>query len=145
MTGWLEVLVLTGSGLTAGVLFAVAISVVPMFLALPPADYVAVHRLVGRHFDRVMPPVVLLSALGGLVLAGRTGELAHLAAALCLAGVSAVSQLGNVPINRRVKSLAGQQLPVRWVDPRRRWRGWHLLRTGLAVLALLLNAYAVAH
>ncbi|WP_280634814.1 hypothetical protein [Streptomyces oryzae] len=34
-------------------------------------------------------------------------------------------------------------LPDDWEDPRPLWRCWHLLRTALALVALLLNAAAV--
>jgi hypothetical protein len=105
----LSVLLLFCSGLTAGVLFAVALSVVPAFLAMPADRYVQAHKLIGRYFDRVMPPTVGIAALTGIVLALSTADgvarsLFLLGAALHL-GVSVVSQFGNVPINRRVKAL----------------------------------------
>ncbi|MBO0866946.1 MAG: DUF1772 domain-containing protein [Micromonosporaceae bacterium] len=132
------------SGVTAGVLFAVALSVVPAFLALEPAQYVQTHQLVGRRFDRVMPPAVLSSVLLATGLAAATGQpLYGLGAALSL-GVSLVSQFGNVPINRRVKKLDPSAIPADWSDPRLRWRRWHHLRTSSALLALLANAAATA-
>lgn len=146
MTVVLSVLVLVGSGLLAGVLFAVALSVVPAFLAMPPAGYVEVHQLIGRHFDRVMPPLVLTCTAADLVLAFSAGSqyraLFAVAAGL-QAGVSAISQFGNVPINRSVKRLSPSNLPADWHDPRRRWRAWHLARTCLALLACLANVCAV--
>ncbi|UNO40757.1 DUF1772 domain-containing protein [Streptomyces sp. MST-110588] len=145
MTPLISIAVLVGCGVVAGVLFAVALSVVPAFLAMPPADYVRTHQLVGRHFDKVMPPLVLCSVAADIALAvqdaGTRGL--YLAGALLLAGVSVVSQFGNVPINRKVKALTPTRLPDDWQDPRPRWRGLHLLRTALAVLAALANACAV--
>jgi hypothetical protein len=35
-------------------------------------------------------------------------------------------------------------VPGDWADPRARWRGWHLLRTGCALTALAVNGAAVA-
>jgi Domain of unknown function (DUF1772) len=127
-------------------LLAVALGVVPAFLALPPERYVEVHQLVGRHFDHVMPPTVIAATVTGLALAARTEipvvRLLFAAAAVLHIGVSVVSQFGNVPINRRVKRLTPQDVPVNWDDPRRLWRAWHLLRTCLAGVALAMNACA---
>ncbi|MDQ7803504.1 DUF1772 domain-containing protein [Amycolatopsis sp. A133] len=136
----LSVLAIVGSGLTAGVLFCVALSVVPLFFALPPEEYLVTHRLIGRHFDPAMPVIVLVSAaadLGLAVLAPAT-RWWHVFAALLLLGVSAVSHFGNVPLNRLVRR--GGDVPADWSDPRRRWRALNLVRTVLAVLALIVNA-----
>ncbi|GHH72130.1 hypothetical protein GCM10017673_26730 [Streptosporangium violaceochromogenes] len=139
---------LVGSGLTAGVLFCVALSVVPALRALPPDRYVQTHKLLGRHYDPTMPLIVLTTAVADVLLAVVTSStgprsLFVIAAALML-GVSAVSHLCNVPINRRVKALNPAAIPEDWMDPRPLWRRWHLLRTALAVLALIVNAVAVA-
>ena len=136
--------VVLGSGVTAGVLFCVALSLVPAFGALPPREYVRAHRLFGRYFDRVMPPIVVTTtAVAVLVAVLRWGEPAGTAAmgcAIALFGVSLVSQFANVPINRRVKRLDADALDGGWRDERPAWRRWHLTRTGLSLLALLLAA-----
>jgi uncharacterized membrane protein len=143
----LSVALLFCTGVTAGVLFAVALSVVPAFLALPPDRYVQAHKLIGRYFDRVMPPTVAGATVIGVVLALSTADtlvrgLFALGAVLLL-GVSVVSQFGNVPINRRVKALPAGTVPEDWADPRRRWQVWHGLRTAFALIALLVNGSAV--
>lgn len=144
----LGVTVLTGSGLTAGVLFAVALSVVPAFRAMHPERYVETHKLIGRRFDQVMPPMVLVWTVSDLVLAFLTPDPAArvllLTAAAAGCGVAAVSQLGNVPINRRVKAVPAGPVPSDWDDPRARWRVLHLVRTCSAVLALITNAGAAS-
>ncbi len=144
----LTVAAVTGAGLTAGVLFCVAISLVPGFLALPAAGYVEAHKLFGRYFDRIMPPIVVTTTVLTVVLAVRDepggSRPLFIAAALSLLGVSLVSQLGNVPINRAVKSLTPERVTPGWRDPRPVWRNWHLLRTVLALLALVLSALAGA-
>ena len=144
----LGVAVLLGSGITAGVLFAVALSVLPALFAMETGTYVYAHKLLGRNWDPTMPAVVLSSTLLDVLLAvlahGPAQPLAAVAAVLMLS-VSAVSHLANVPINRRVKAVEDpERLPADWEDPRPLWRRWHLLRTGLAVTALLVNAAAVA-
>ncbi|WP_326808812.1 MULTISPECIES: DUF1772 domain-containing protein [unclassified Streptomyces] len=141
--------VLLGSGVTAGVLFAVALSVLPALFAMPTGTYVYAHKLLGRNWDPTMPVVVLSStglAVALAVVADGVGARTLFAvASVLLLGVSAVSHLANVPINRRVKAVEDPEvLPADWEDPRPLWRRWHLLRTVLAVLALLLNAVGVA-
>lgn len=145
----LGVAVLLGSGVTAGVLFAVALSVLPALFAMPTATYVYAHKLLGRNWDPTMPVVVLSSTALAAVLAfvadGTGPRVLFALAAVLLLGVSAVSHLANVPINRRVKAVTDpEMLPPDWTDPRPLWRRWHLLRTGLALAALVVNAVAVA-
>ncbi|WP_306212622.1 anthrone oxygenase family protein [Actinoplanes sp. RD1] len=143
----LSVLVLLGSGLTAGVLFAVALSVMPALRAMPADRYVYTHKLIGRHWDPTMPVIVLGSsglAVTLAVLGSGTARALYATAAVLLLGVSVVSHLCNVPINRRVKAVDPAAVPADWQDPRRLWRDWNLVRTGLAVLALLVLGTATA-
>lgn len=147
MTGLLGVAALLGGGITAGVLFAVALSVVPALFAMETGTYVYAHGLLGRNWDPTMPVIVLGSALANGVLAGLTDGAARVlfvVAVVLLLGVSGVSHLCNVPINRRVKAVTDPAaLPADWEDPRPLWRRWHLLRTALAVVALAVTAAAV--
>ncbi|CAM5403353.1 DUF1772 domain-containing protein [Streptomyces pseudogriseolus] len=145
--GGLGVAALLGAGVTAGVLFAVALSVLPALFAMETGTYVYAHQLLGRNWDPTMPVIVLSSTLADTVLAvvgeGAPRVLFAVAAVLLL-GVSGVSHLCNVPINRRVKSVTDPgRLPADWQDPRPLWRRWHLLRTTLAVCALALTAAGV--
>jgi uncharacterized membrane protein len=143
----LRVVVLLGSGVLAGVLFAVALSVLPGLSAMPPDRYVYAHRLIGRNWDPTMPVIVLTSALVDLALMTLAPSVTVAAlcagAAVLLIGVAVVSHFCNVPINRQVKALDPGRLPLDWRDPRPLWRRWHALRTVLAILALLTNAVAV--
>ncbi|GHE55426.1 anthrone oxygenase family protein [Streptomyces capitiformicae] len=147
MTGLLGIAALLGGGITAGVLFAVALSVVPALFAMDTGTYVHAHRLLGRNWDPTMPVIVLSSVLVNGVLAVLTDGTARVLFAVSvvlLLGVSGVSHLCNVPINRRVKAVTDPgSLPADWEDPRPLWRRWHLLRTALAVAALLVTASAV--
>jgi uncharacterized membrane protein len=87
-----------------------------------------------------MPVIVLGSTALALVLVflapDRTARVLYAVAAVLLLGVSGVSHLCNVPINRRVKNLDPAAVPADWQDPRRLWRNWNLLRTALAFSAL---------
>ncbi|OXM62288.1 hypothetical protein CF166_33015 [Amycolatopsis sp. KNN50.9b] len=147
MAGLLAAVVLVGSGLVAGVLFAVALSVLPALLAMPADRYVYTHQLIGRRWDPTMPIIVLSSTLLDVVLALVVHQPAPVilfaVAAVVLLGVSVVSHFCNVPINRAVKSMDPGEIPDGWRDPRPLWRRWHLLRTLLALIGVALNAVAV--
>ncbi|MFJ9894827.1 anthrone oxygenase family protein [Streptomyces sp. NPDC091280] len=139
-------LVLLGTGVVAGVLFAVAISVVPALIAMTPDRYVDTHRLLGRRYDRIMPFVVTGSTaidVGFAVRAHGGPRLLFALAALFMAGVAVVSQTRNVPMNRQVKQTRPEDLGPGWRDPRPAWRGWHLVRTCCAFMGCALSAAAV--
>ncbi|ALG10906.1 DUF1772 domain-containing protein [Kibdelosporangium phytohabitans] len=143
----LGVLAVLGSGVTAGVLFAVALSVLPALFRMPPDRYVYSHKLIGRNWDPTMPLIVLGSTALDIALVflvpGGTPRLIAVVGAVLMLGVSAVSHLCNVPINRQVKKTDPANVPVDWRDPRPLWRRWHLLRTVLAIVGLLCNAVLV--
>jgi uncharacterized membrane protein len=137
---------LIGSGTVAGVLFAVALSMVPALMAMSPDRYVHAHILLGRNWDPTMPLIVLAATAADLALVAAAPSQQRLlfgAAASSLIGVSVVSHLCNVPINRRMRALDPENIPADWEDPRPAWRRWHLLRTVLAMIALVLNSVAV--
>jgi uncharacterized membrane protein len=143
----LSTLMLLGSGTVAGVLFAVAISTVPALAAMTPDRYVYVHGLLGRNWDPTMPLIVLSTIALDTALAvlapGARPRALIVGAAVCLAGVAAVSHLCNVPINKRVHRTDPRAIPPGWHDPRPEWRHWHLLRTTLSMLALAANGLAI--
>lgn len=143
----LGITALLGSGLVAGVLFAVALSVMPALIAMPADHYVEAHQLLGRHYDPIMPILVGTSTMADVALAvlAQTAWMRMLFAgsALLLLGVMVISQTRLVPINRRVGELDPNVIPHGWDDPRLRWRNWHLVRTTFALLALVMNAAAI--
>jgi uncharacterized membrane protein len=145
----LELLALLATGTSAGVLFAVALSVVPAFIAMPPERYVYTHRMLGRNWDPTMPAIVGSGASANLALAilavGDGTRALFAVAAILMLGVSAVSHLCNVPINRTVRVTDPDRMPGDWRDPRPLWRRWHLLRTVLAFGALVADGLSLAH
>ena len=143
----LAVAAVLGSGMAAGVLFAVALSVLPALLAMPPDRYVYTHQMLGRYWDPTMPIIVLGSLVSNIVLAALApagpARVLVIAAAALLLGVSVVSHFCNVPINRKITELDPHQLPGQWRDPRPLWRRWHLLRTAFAVIAFTASSVAL--
>lgn len=142
----LAILVVVSSGVVAGVLFAVALSVLPALFAMPTDRYIYTHKLIGRNWDPTMPIIVLTSTVVDILLAifaPASTRALFVVGAVLLLGVSVVSHYCNVPINRRVKVIDPANIPADWRDPRPLWRRFHILRTSLAVLAVGVNAVAL--
>lgn len=147
VTQLLGVVQLVLCGVVAGVFVSVALSAVPAFAVLPPDRYVEVHRLLGKGYHPAMPVIVNVATGLDLVLAVLATSPARTAlfvtGLVLLIGTQCVSHLRNVPINRTLAGLDVSRLPEDWVDPRARWRGWHYLRTALALCAVTVNAAAL--
>ncbi|MFH8788935.1 DUF1772 domain-containing protein [Streptomyces roseoverticillatus] len=149
MTQILLPLALIGSGMAAGGLMIASLGGAPLLLSLPADRYVPVHQFLVTRFDPFMPICMVTAMLTDTALAALSRDAtrvpAGVAAALLL-GAIVVSLAKNVPINKWVGSLEPGVVPPDWerVDPRARWRNWNLVRTGLAVTALLANATAAA-
>ncbi|GAA3732075.1 putative membrane protein [Spinactinospora alkalitolerans] len=136
-----------GTGIVAGVFFAVAVSVLPALAAMEPGRYIVTHRALGKGYHPHMPLIVTVALLADATLVFLApvpaARLLFAVAGVCLVGVQVVSQFGNVPINRRVGRTPTDPVPEEWDDPRPLWRRWHTLRTVFAVLALLATGCAI--
>jgi uncharacterized membrane protein len=142
-------LAVLAGGLAAGGLMISALGGAPMLLALPVDSYLPVHKLLVGRFDPFMPICIVSALLSDVALAvsaptGVTHTLAAAGAVLYLC-VMSVSLTKNVPINRWIATLDPAHPPADWhrIDPRVKWRNWNLVRTTLAVLALIVNVAAV--
>lgn len=143
-------LALLGSGLAAGGLMISSLGGAPLLLILPTDQYVPVHQFLVTRFDPFMPISLCGALIADAVLAftaatGAAQVLGGAAAALLVSAV-VVSLTKNVPINKWVSHLDPSALPENFehLDPRVRWRNWNLVRTVLAVTALLVNVSMVA-
>ena len=140
---------LLAGGMAAGGLMISALGGAPMLLSLSVENYLAVHKgFIGR-FDPFMPICICTAGLCDIILAiavptAGAHVLETIGAALYLSTVS-VSLTKNVPINHWIITLDPERPPANWdeIDPRVRWRNWNLVRTTLAVLALIVNVAAV--
>lgn len=143
----LSVAVLLTTGLIAGVFFDVAIALIPAFLKMPSGRFVYVNNMLVDGYHPTMPILCSSTVLVNLALTVLTPapyRWLFLAATLLIVGTMFVSEFGNMRINRQLLKDDPENLPQGWSDPRRRWRGFHLVRTTLAVLAVAMNAAAVA-
>jgi hypothetical protein len=139
----LTVVVLTSSGVFVGGLVLVAAAVVPAFRAVPSGTYVRMHQVLDHYIERYMPFTAALTVLTGLILVMQ--DLAPWTRALIAVGVgltatvSAISQFGNVPLNKQVKAWSPEAppSPIERVRLVMRWRSLHLARSAAGMLALL--------
>jgi uncharacterized membrane protein len=143
--------VLLAGGMAAGGLMVSALGGAPMLLSLSVENYLAVHKgFIGR-FDPFMPICICTGLVGDVILAITVPTTsAHALAtvgALLYLSVLSVSLTKNVPINHWIVTLDPQRPPENWdeIDPRIRWRNWNVVRTTLAVLALIVNVAAVGY
>ncbi|OEV13705.1 putative membrane protein [Streptomyces sp. Amel2xB2] len=141
-------LVIVASGIVTGTFFAVAVSVFPVLMAMPPQQYVQTQRRLGEGYHPVMPVIVSTVLVGDVLLAvfADTGRLrlVYVAAAVLFLAVPLISQYGNLPLNKAIQAADRHGVPEDWADPRPGWRRWHLIRSVFAVVALVLNVLAAA-
>jgi uncharacterized membrane protein len=138
------------NGVAAGVMLSTVIGIVPLFLSLDYRQYVTTVQFMWPRYDPFMPLANGVTLALDILLAAALPEPAvnrvwHAVAAGLLAAVMTISITRNVPVNRFVSGLDPDVRPQQWetTDPRRRWRNWNLLRTGLALLALVANVFAI--
>jgi len=139
----LTLMVLASNAIFVGGLVMVAAAVVPAFRAVPAHVYIWMHQVLDRYIERYMPLTAGFTILTGLGLAfvhpGTWTRVLVGAGVLFTATVSAISQFGNVPLNKRVNSWRPEAPPPPGEISRlvARWRRLHLARTGSSILALL--------
>ena len=142
-------LVLMANGLAAGVLVGTQLGPWPLMVSLPPERYVQVHAFLSTRYDRFMPFCLIVTALGDVMLIGlapSTGAQALFAlAAVFTAGTVMISITRTLPIILWIRTVDPNQLPDDFAehDPRHSWGSWNRARTGLVVLALLINCAAL--
>ncbi|MGH3645672.1 MAG: anthrone oxygenase family protein [Micromonosporaceae bacterium] len=143
----LSVVILLTNGLIAGVFFDVAIALVPAFFKMPRSRFVYVNNLLVDGYHPTMPilcTTAVLSNLALVFLAPAPYRYLFLSGTLLIIGTMVISEFGNMRINRRLLTVDPDNLPIGFQDPRREWRGFHLMRTSLALAAITINGTAVA-
>ncbi|WP_410601164.1 anthrone oxygenase family protein [Amycolatopsis sp. lyj-90] len=143
-------LVLLMNGLAAGVLLGSQLGAVPLMKSMPAEGYVYVHAFFSTRYDPFMPACLIgtsaLDVVFGLSAGSQTDKSLFFVAGGLALGTVAISIAKNVPVNKWVRTLDPDNLPADFgeLDPRSRWGFWNLVRTVLAVGALVLNCVAVA-
>lgn len=127
-----------------GTEFAVSFFVHPVLRRLPQSVHLASVQVLGRILGKVMPiwmPLIIVSALPVLYFIGDANSAAFwltVAGMICIVLMSAISLLGNVPINKQVIEWNPQSPPDNWLELRNRWDSLHRVRVVLDIAALIL-------
>ena len=146
------------SGLTAGLFFGWAVSVIPGTAKISDRNYVATMQSINVA---IINPLFMLSFLGtAVVLAAsaafhhrdgqaRRGWLLVAAAATYFLGVIGVTAARNVPLNNELATFVLDGAPDATVSERRAryegpWNTWHYIRT-IANIATFCLAIAAQH
>lgn len=144
------------TGLMAGLLFAWQVSVIPGIRKLNDAGYLAAMQQMNKAIQN---PVFLLVFLGAPALLIISAWLQYRAEAnnrfwlllaaviIYLAGVLAVTALGNIPLNNKLEAFningaTPEHLQNMRASFETRWNPLHLVRTIAAVTSFILLAAA---
>ena len=154
MTAAASMIALLLCSLTAGVLFAFAVVVMPGLRTLDDAAYLRAFQLMDGVIQNNQPlfmlvwvgsVVAMLAALvlGVGTLTGMDRMLLLAAAALYLGGVQLTTIIIHLPLNSDVQKLNLDVFDSRALQKARtafetRWNRWNLIRTGFAVGAVVL-------
>jgi uncharacterized membrane protein len=155
VTALLQVLAVVATvfaGLTAGIFFAFSSGVMPGLAQADDRVYVSAMRRInvavvnpGFLGAIFVTPLALVSAVIAAFAAGAGLSAALLIAALVVSvvGVVGVTAARSVPLNDRLATASdGDALARRAFE--RPWVAWNHVRSGCAILALILSAVAVA-
>ncbi len=140
--GILHFLTIALTAIVAGVFFAAQFALIPAMHGLSTRLSVELHQRYGAAIDRWAPWVALtpaLCAVALLVMNHDFGQLSTVFTTVGLLGtvsIGLVSELVNMPINRRIASWSLEAIPSDYARLRRRWERAQVLRTTTGVIAL---------
>jgi len=127
-------------GLLAGGLLLVSVSTIPLFVALPPEQFVFVHKTLDRHMHPYMPSlsgVALVTMLFELWLSRHPWQTVGIIIGIgCIIAIVAISELINVPINHKIAHWTPGLSDEHLQNWKNMWYRGHYLRTIVAVIGL---------
>jgi Ca2+/Na+ antiporter len=148
MIDLLAVLALAFNGIAAGALLGSLVGPVRLLLALPAEGYVRAKQFMIPRYDPAMPIIIVATTILDVLLTifapGTLTRLTFGIAALVLVLVVIISVTKNVPVNKWEQTLDPEALPKDFAerDPRPTWHRWHLIRTSLLTVALVVAVAA---
>jgi hypothetical protein len=127
------------AGLLTGAMMEVAVADIPMFLELLPETFIVVHRGIDRHKHPYMPAytiIAIITALGELWFYRSFWEiLCIIVGVICILSVGLISELINVPLNRKMHAWASDSAGEEvLLSMRGKWIRAHYLRTAAGIL-----------
>ncbi|MEU8386108.1 anthrone oxygenase family protein [Streptosporangium sp. NPDC048865] len=126
---------LTATGLLAGVLAGGALTARAM-AGQPAGVYAAVARPTHLTFAFPMTALTLVAVVATAALLATRRRPVVATAFVLLLLVAATTLLVNVPLNgQMIGEWPARGIPPDWARIRDEWNAWHLLRTGMGVVA----------
>jgi hypothetical protein len=145
----LQVLVMILIALLAGCYFDGLLVLLPAQNQLSASSYIEVEQAntrVGTIRYRILVFASILSQLSLLLFSHNLQSglfwLSLLSMLLVIAGLL-ITVLRVVPINRQVHTWSPQVPPPHWQDIRHQWHVYHAWRTGLVLIAMLAQFFAI--
>jgi hypothetical protein len=136
----LRLLTTLTSGIAAGVLFTVLTVLTPLVRELGGGPGLRMKNAQDRFIDRVNPPVVISSILGGVLTLIIADDLSDAATLLTIIGIAGMLGIGilslgfNFPLNRTMYEMSTDPVPPEFGPVFQRWIRFHVVRTALGVL-----------
>jgi uncharacterized membrane protein len=134
------------AGLLTGTIFGVLLVMRPA--GLDATTYVIQQQNCIRALNHVMPPfgalAIIVTLAAAFAASGDPRRMTMLfTAAATLIVVGLVTRFLNQPINAVIMTWNASSPPAEWTELRDTWWRWHLVRLGLALMALSLIIAAV--
>lgn len=145
-----QIIALVSTGLVGGIFLGHRAGVTRASTRLPAGSFIQLQQIIHQVFQRMMPPLVLVSLLGTLVwtFLARTHEpvVAFWLLLLASAGLllaAALTRAVNIPINRQLMSWSSKASPPEFAHVWSRWERIHSIRTPLVIAAFVCQTVAV--
>ena len=146
----IPLLALVCTGLLAGIFLGHRAGVSQAGPRLAPATFIQLQQLIHGVYARMMPPLVLVAVISSIVWAILLRSEARFSAlwlvslasvALVLAAV--LTRAVNIPINAQLMTWRIDSPPANFRELWKPWERVHSIRTGLAIIAFVLQALAL--
>jgi len=147
MSDWFAIVMLISGGLFTGGVVSIAWERVPAWRETELADFRSAFANTLRRVDRLQPVllvVFILSTVGFAVSTGGSGRAAALAAVAGLLIILAGSVGWLVPIQKRLVAARADEPAEDFDRLRAQWLRGHLIRTVVALAALILAVVAAS-
>jgi hypothetical protein len=130
---------IAAAGLLFGAMMEVVVADIPLFLELSRDSFIVVHDGIDRRKHPIMPilsVIAIVTSLSELWLYHNSWQMFFsIVGILGIAAVAAISELINVPLNKKIKSSATTSAHGDVFALRTRWIRGHYMRTIAAALS----------
>ena len=141
---WISVLTILVTGFFGASEFGSSAFVHPVIRQLEPDQQLRFEKGLLKTFRRIMPIGMTLGVVLGIALAIHHTNYFTISAALALIMALVVTTFGNVPINIETGKIETTTATKEFMEMRRRWDRYQMIRGSLQVLGFILVVLGVA-